>query len=275
MSMKVSGLLVGLCVVMALPLTAGAGGRCAAGKYGCDMDGAASRSRVGAAQSAAKVVASPQDYDPVPRIAPINSLPEGQTYGRWAAEWYQWAVGVPAATNPVLDTTGANCAQRQVDEVWFLAGSFSTDPVVRSCQVPAGKSLFFPLINTAYFAFLNDPLDTRTEEFVRAAGSCSQPVQISASIDDFSVPRPARFFTGASGSQSPFFNVQLPPGSLFASIDSLIPELALSPSAEQGYYLFVRPLRPGPHTLRWTASGCVPGLSQDITYHLTVVGNGG
>jgi len=75
-------------------------------------------------------------------IAPISSTPEGQTYGRWAAEWWQWAEGVPADVNPVTDTTGDHCAQRQVDNVWFLAGSFGSDPVVRTCEIPSGKSLF-------------------------------------------------------------------------------------------------------------------------------------
>jgi hypothetical protein len=211
---------------------------------------------------------------PRPQIAPIKTTPAGQTYGRWAAEWWQWALGVPAAMNPLTDTTGEHCAQRQVDEVWFLAGSIMADPVVRACEVPAGKLLFFPLINNFYGAFLNDPPETRTEEFVRAAGSCTEPAEISVEIDGFKIPRPTRFFTGASGSQSPFFNVQLPPGNLFGADETTVPELVLSPSAEQGYYLFVRPLRSGRHTIRWSASGCTPGNTQDITYHLTVVGGG-
>ena len=229
-------------------------------------------------------VAADSHHGPRALIAPIGTEPAGQTYGRWAAEWWQWALGIPAATNPILDTTGAHCAQRQVDKVWFLAGSFGPDPVVRNCDVPAGKALFFPLINYFYGAFLNDPPETRTEEFVRNAGSCTVPAEISVEIDGFMVHRPTRFFTGASGSQSPIFNVQLPPGNVFGGVPEPpapdgdppppphIPELVLSPSAEQGYYLFVRPLSPGAHTIRWTASGCNPGFSQDITYHL-MVGN--
>src|SRR5215831_21197849 len=50
-------------------------------------------------------------------VAPIDSTPQGQTYGRWAAHWAQWAFGTPAATNPLLDTTGQFCGQRQVDKV--------------------------------------------------------------------------------------------------------------------------------------------------------------
>ena len=126
----------------------------------------------------------------MPLIAPIETTPAGQTYGRWAVEWWQWALGIPGAVNPLADTTGEHCAQRQVDEVWFLAGSSSSDPVVRICEVPAGASLFFPLINNFYGAFLNDPPETRTEEFVRAAGSCTEPAQISVRIDDFSIPKP-------------------------------------------------------------------------------------
>lgn len=211
---------------------------------------------------------------PRPQIAPIKTIPAGQTYGRWAAAWWQWALGVPAAVNPLTDTTGEHCAQRQVDKVWFLAGSSTTDPVVRACEVPVGKPLFFPLINNFYGAFLNDPPETRTEEFVRAHGSCTESAEIAVKIDGVKVPQPTRFFTGASGSQSPFFNVQLPPGNLLGADETTIPELVLSPSAEQGYYLFVQPLRPGTHTIRWTASGCTPNGSQDITYNLTVVGNG-
>lgn len=218
-------------------------------------------------------VAADTDDDLSPLIAPIRTEPAGQTYGRWAAEWWQWALGVPAAVNPLTDTTGEHCAQRQVDKVWFLAGSFSPDPVVRNCEVPAGKSLFFPLINTVYGAFLNDPPETRTDEFIRAAGSCTESAQISVWIDGFEIHRPLRFFTGASGSESPFFNLQLPPGNLFGVDETAAPELVLSPSAEQGYYLFVRPLPPGAHTIRWIASGCSPGNSQDITYHLTVAGD--
>lgn len=202
-------------------------------------------------------------------VMPIDSTPAGQSYGRWAAQWWQWALGIPAEGNPLLDTTGANCDRRQVGDVWFLAGGF--EPVTRSCSIPAGKALFFPLINIGYFAFLNDSADTRTAAYVRSAGSCTMPARISVWIDGSRVERPTRFFTGPTGSDSPLFNVQMPPGNLFGGDESTIPELALSPSAEQGYYLFVQPMRPGAHTIRWTATGCTAGNTpQDITYYLKV-----
>jgi hypothetical protein len=177
---------------------------------------------------------------PASLIAPINSLPAGQTYGRWAASWWEWLLQIPAAENPVLDTTGQYCAQRQVDVVWFLAGVFGSGTTARTCKIPAGRSLFLPLINNAYFAFLSDPPAQRTEEYVRGQASCTQPTQITVSIDGSRVPHPTEYFTGASGSQSPIFNVQLPPGNVFGADETAIPELALNPSAEQGYYLFLQ-----------------------------------
>jgi len=203
-------------------------------------------------------------------VAPLESVPEGQTYGRWAAQYWEWAVAVPAAENPVADTTGQYCGQRQVDRVWFLAGTFRSDPVVRACNVPANKALFFPLINNAYFAFLSDPPEQRTEKYVRSQAKCTEPAQISVSIDGSRVAHPERFFTGPSGSESPIFNVQMPPENFFGLDEAKAPELLLSPSAEQGYYLFLYPLSPGTHTLRWVASGCTAGGLQDITYNLTV-----
>ena len=216
--------------------------------------------------------ASAQVPNPAPHVAQVHTKPAGQSYGRWAAEWWQWALGIPGAVSPLIDSTGEHCAQRQVDSVWFLAGSFSPDPVVRTCEIPSGKSLFFPLINTLYGAFLNDPPETRTEEFVRAEASCTEAAEISVSIDGFGVAQTTRFFTGASGSLSPLFNVQLPPGNLLGVDENIVPELVLSPSSEQGYYLFVQPLSPGEHVIHWVASGCSPGFTQDVTYQLTVIG---
>ena len=204
------------------------------------------------------------------KVVPIGLTPGGQTYGRWAAEWWQWALGTPATTNPLVDTTGENCGVRQVDDVWFLAGSI-VGPVERACTVPAGKSLFFPLLNTAFFALLDDPPEERTEEFLRDAVACAVPAEISLEIDGFEVKEDlTKFNTSESGSQSPLFNVQLPPDNLFGVDESIVPELVFSPAAEQGYYAFIRPLSVGEHTIRFHATGCFEGIEQDIEYILEI-----
>ncbi|MET8626712.1 hypothetical protein ABZW30_23635 [Kitasatospora sp. NPDC004669] len=48
--------------------------------------------------------------------------------------------------NPVSDQDGHLCAQGQKGGIWFLAGTFG-ETVTRSCTVPAGVPIAFPLVN--------------------------------------------------------------------------------------------------------------------------------
>ena len=87
--------------------------------------------------------------------------------------------------NPVTDTTGAACAAGQPrGPVWFLAGTFGGDPVTRTCRVPSGRALLFPVANNGYFAFLDDPPEQRTEAFVRSiARQVTDATTAHATID--------------------------------------------------------------------------------------------
>ncbi len=209
-----------------------------------------------------------------PGIAPIQSHPHGHTYGEWAARWWQWALGLPVTGHPVLDLTGEHCAQGQTGRVWFLAGTFGGQlfpepvPVERQCTVPNGTALFFPLISSFVGAFLNDPPEARTEAFLRAQIACVN-AELSAEIDGVPVQNPLQYFE-----KSPLFDVHLPPDNIFGLGEDVIPELRLSPSVDQGFYLFVRPQPPGEHTLRWRAFWVCPfppfDFEENVTYHLTV-----
>jgi hypothetical protein len=198
-----------------------------------------------------------------PGIAPPNSNPSGASYSEWAARWWTWALAQPAAVNPVLDETGAHCAQGQSGHVWFLAGTFTGDIVTRSCSIPAGKALLVPIVNDFYGAFLTDPPDQRTEAFVRAQVACvGTATGLSAEIDGVPVDNPTAYLE-----KSPLFDVTLPAD----NIAGLPAGFVLSPSVDEGFYLFLRPLSTGEHTLHFHAdavAGCV--AEQDVTYDLTV-----
>ena len=142
---------------------------------------------------------STQANDGIPFVAPAFFEPRRPDLRPLGRSVVAMGVRDPAAENPVFDTSGQYCALRQVGDVWFLAGAFGGPPVVRNCEVPAGKSLFFPLINNSYFAFLNDPLATRTEQYVRDQARCTEPAQISLRINGFNIPKALLTFTGASG----------------------------------------------------------------------------
>lgn len=214
-------------------------------------------------------------------IAPISSrITTVKTYADLGAEWWQWAAQAPAADTPILDLTGENCRVGQEGAVWFLAGTLAAfDSVERSCEVPAGKALFFPVINAVYFGFLNDPPETRTAEYVRDAAEelCDRETisELSVTIDGKPVARAAEFATSAD--ESPLFQAQLPTDNVFGLTEDIAEELVLSPAAHQGFYIYVKPLEPGEHTVEWTASwvcdfGAGPEVkSEDVAYTLTVL----
>jgi hypothetical protein len=200
-------------------------------------------------------------------VAPPQSHPHGQTFSEWAADWWPWALEQPTPVNPLIDPTGAQCASGQTGNVWFLAGSLSGGTVTRSCSIPTGTALVFPMLNNFYCAFLNDPPETRTEEFIRAQVAGTAAGTVSASIDGVPVQNPGSFFE-----ESELFEVQLPADNIFGLGPDVVPELLFSPCADAGFYLFVNPLPPGPHTINF--QGSLGEFSLNVTYNLTVVPGG-
>jgi hypothetical protein len=92
-----------------------------------------------------------------------------------------------------------------------------------------------------------------------------------AEIDGALVKNPFQYFE-----QSPLFDVQLPEDNVFGVDETVVPQLLLSPSVDEGYYLFLRPLPPGRHNIYWKASWvCSFGeISEEVTYELMVVPRG-
>jgi hypothetical protein len=211
-----------------------------------------------------------------PHIAPIQSHPHGQTYGEWAADYWQVALETPASVNPITDPTGEHCDQGDMEDVWFLFGSLAPATIERSCEIPVGTALFFPVVTVFYGAFLNDPPGQRTEEFIRGQVDCVEDAASSLRFEFNGAPVQGldQFFKD-SGS---FYDVQLPEDNIFGLTEAQIPELLLSPSADAGFYLFLRPLPPGDYDLHWEAStdecfnpdGSPLPVEQNVTYHLTI-----
>src|SRR6478672_10896192 len=94
--------------------------------------------------AAATTMAAPTFAPPPP------TAPHLKTYSNWGALWWQWFLQTPAPQNPVLDTTGANCAVGQpVPGTFFLAGTFDGSTVFRNCTVPVGSGFLIPILNNA------------------------------------------------------------------------------------------------------------------------------
>jgi len=172
-------------------------------------------------------------------VFPPGDHPYGHTYPEWAATWWRWALSQPGGKeNPIIDPTGASCANGQEGNVWFLAGTSGT-AVTRSCTVPPETALLFPIVNQITCEIRDThPPKQQTEQLVDGPRCpiAQLASELSATIDNFSVSN-----IGPYCEESVEFEVVLPEHNLFR----LPAKTVLDPCSDSGYYLMVRPLLPG------------------------------
>ena len=200
----------------------------------------------------------------------------GKTIGEWSKNWWQWALAIPASTNPMLDNTGDFCHLGQQGPVWFLAGVWGGGQAMRSCNVPEGKYILFSIANVIWINSPpngDDPNNTETDyrQFANDGLPPSIGGQLEATLDG----NPIIFNpnTPIIRSQSPVFMASFPPDNVFGvPADTLTPY----PIVSDGFWVMLPPLSLGNHTLHFRAglgknSGqAKKNLRQDVTYHLTV-----
>lgn len=212
------------------------------------------------------VAAAASAANPNPRVLPVNGKPYGQTYGEWSAAWWQYVYSVPTSSNPLFDTSGANCDVGQSGPVFFLVGATTSSAVDRACTVPSGKALFFPVLNNECdnipdFQFTIDELRSFCKAPMDAATNMSVSVDGVPIAGLDSTASPYRV-------QSPVFSITLPEDNIYSF--GVIPAGTYEPAVGDGYYVMLAPLSAGMHTVDF--GGASGSFTLDITYHLTVGG---
>ena len=230
-------------------------------------------------------------------IAPPGTHPFGRTYGEWAIAWWQWALATSASVNPLLDPRSSACdIGVQPAHVRFIGGNFGggagDPPVERHCTVPAGTALFFPVLNGVWAStptpkhgcdvagdpwYGTRPGDPGYRVFLdtvyKPAGI--DPKNPKGSLTLTVDKEPIHGIEQRYLISRVFFHAVLAKYNIFDAIlkADCFDSINLSPDVTFGYYIFLAPLPPGRHTLRWKADATLPilgKLHQDVTYHITV-----
>ncbi|MEK8034029.1 hypothetical protein AACH06_24660 [Ideonella sp. DXS29W] len=182
-----------------------------------------------------------------PVVVPPNETVAGVSQTEWSVRWWQWAFSFERPRSPVADTTGALCASRQSGEVWFLAGTYGTRRTERSCTVPAGKVLFFPLIN--YVTFRAENSDE----------SCDSLARRAARLTD----NPSALILEVDGVRYDSLAAHRLPTKCFSLVSGQPAD-----AVADGYFVAVGPLARGQHVINF--GGALPSMLQAVTYTLTV-----
>ena len=167
-------------------------------------------------------------------LLPPNGQVDGETFGMLTARWWQWSEHLPIA--PFLDPDGRLCELGQEGAVWFLAGTDGTFNARRECVIPAGRHILVPIINMRY-------------SNVRRHGTDALPIpckvlQQSAAVNNERLGSAVALIDGVRVTDVARYRVRS---------DGCFPLVAddeTSPStAADGYWLLIKPLAPGRHTL--------------------------
>lgn len=197
-------------------------------------------------------------------VLPPGSAIVGLTPAQLSNEWWQWAHSAPADVNPVRDRSGANCGVGQNGPVWFLAGGYGSSKIHRVCSVPYGKAIFFPVINMVYWPQSDNSSFTCDQAKAAAALNNDTAIDLYAALDGV-VIRDVKQYRVSSKECFDVF-ARMPP--------SQRPYTA-HPSASDGYWLLLNPLKRGHHFLKFGGrynrnSRDYGRMVQDIEYELVV-----
>lgn len=196
-----------------------------------------------------------------------NERPFGRTYAEWTVSWMQRFMSFNCAQNPFANPEYALFNQR--GPVCFLAG-LSEEGAEVKLSIPHGKAILFPLVNYINDYPCPDPAfgpapGQKLEAFLREGA-----LSVLADVRDLSVEIDGEPVCHLDAYQftSGLFSFTGNP-ELAACFDVCVtgtPQKAVT----SGYYLMLKPLPKGLHTVHYHVA--IPALNsvQDGTYHFIV-----
>jgi hypothetical protein len=201
-------------------------------------------------------------------VFPPGSKPFGLTYDKHIENFWKWLLSIPAKDSPINDSTGGKCATGQLNSnssLFYLA--FNNGGVSqRTCEVPAGKGLFIPVMQVELSE--KDTPGASIEDLKLSAKTDQDSVnslylKIGDKEYNFDDLRPYR--TDTEG-----FDVDYADNGIFGIVEG-----GPTKAVADGYYIMTDPLPKGNHTVLYKSSlscldpGCAePNFAQDIKYNI-------
>jgi len=174
-----------------------------------------------------------------------------------SAKWWNWLFSIPPSKNPIVDDHP--CDVKQSGNFFFLVGTFGGS-AERNCTISKNKAIFFPVINIVATLDKNDP-NFNTLDKVRKAVSdyVDGATNLKASIDGVSIKN-----FDSLRAQSPPFKLKVPSD----NIGGFPPGTYVAIS--DGYWVALKPLSVGEHTIKFSGSVPSANFDLDVTYHISV-----
>jgi hypothetical protein len=181
-----------------------------------------------------------------------------------------------APFHPLIDDGAVDCSYGQSGQVWFLGGTYVSNPdpqtgdyvgnASRSCTIPAGTALFFPILNAEADTLGPDgkPTDVTIDELWQWVNTqMDLATDLEAQIDGRTIANLTRYRV-----TSPAFAITMPQNNLYQYFGYPVAPGTYSPAVADGIFLMLAPLPVGQHTISF--QGASPGFKLNVTYDITV-----
>lgn len=187
-----------------------------------------------------------------------SGKPFSKSWEEWTSLWWQWTLSKPSNINPGIDDTGTRYIPNPQSEVLFLVGTYGGF-AVRSHAIPNGKAILFPVINFIT-SYAEEPLlKTERDLITRVKHDIDDIANREVYIDGYNL-NDNEIQRVAAGP----FDLVFPENNVFGA------KSGLTRAAADGFWVFLRPLSRGYHSIR-AAGACSSGKTKvDITWHLKV-----
>jgi hypothetical protein len=191
-------------------------------------------------------------------IYDLNEKPFGKTWAEWTAECWKWLLEIPKDVNPGYDDSSEKILNQQDPNVVFLIGTYGGS-AVRHYRIPIGKAILFPVVAFTT-SFAEEPqLRTESDLISRAKKDIDDISRMQAIIDGEIINDLSRYRV-----MSPIFEFTFPEDNVVGA------KAGASKGISDGYWIFLKPLNPGKHTV-YASGSCSSGKTTvDVLWHLTV-----
>ncbi len=215
-----------------------------------------------------------------------DSIPYGSSYSEWMGKWWQWHISLPNKVNeqdksnlslihPREAYAPEKCAWNQNNKnVWFLADGRSLglsefiNPEIRKCTVPHDKALLVQI----YGGGCDYSEGSKTDEELKNCINIGlDTVRFSAKVDG--VPVMSSEYRNDFLPNLYLYNITYTNDNIYDAIPGTYRAMA------DGYFLFLKPLSIGNHTIEFNEAYFKPGFEgqpssenrlSHVVYDLTV-----
>ncbi len=193
-----------------------------------------------------------------------SDKPFGSPYGEWIINYWNWWANLPEKISPI--SHNYSCFVHDDGKSVYLVDVLTIGHDIKySCEIPSNRSIFVPIVTTEYDNGLADYRKANDAKLIGDATKDNDGATFKFSLDGQEIPQKTLEDLRTS---SPYWNITIVPDNQFSGPGGEPP--GTWRAIAEGYYIILKPLNPGNHTINYEAKSISSLSSAKGVYNLVV-----